>query len=54
MAVDENSKLIHKTCEACGDDKCTITIVKTTESDKENYSKRNDLATINPYLIKIK
>ncbi len=53
MASDESQKIIHKTCEACGDDKCTLVIVPTTETDREIFNKRTgELKELNPYLIK--
>ncbi len=53
MASDPSQKIIHKTCEACGDDKCTLAIVKTTEKDRKIFEKRDEnLRLLNPYLIK--
>jgi len=53
MAADPSQKIIHKTCEACGDDKCTLAIVGTTEKDREIFDKKDeDLKLLNPYLIR--
>jgi len=53
MAYDPLQKVIHKTCEACGDDKCTLAVVSTTEKDREIFEKKDeDLKFLNPYLIK--
>ena len=53
MAADPSQKIIHKTCEACGDDKCTLAIVRTTERDREIFDKKDeDLKHLNPYLIR--
>ena len=53
MAANIGEKMIHKTCEACGDNKCTFALVKTTDEDKEHYRNKDaKLKTINPYLVK--
>ncbi|MHA2224536.1 MAG: hypothetical protein ACXAC8_05000 [Candidatus Hodarchaeales archaeon] len=39
MASDPLNKLIHLTCEACGDDCCTFQYVPTTEEERENHLK---------------
>jgi hypothetical protein len=52
MAADPSQKIIHKTCEACGDDKCTLTIVSTSEEDRRIFEKKaEDLKHLNPYLV---
>ncbi|NHJ31770.1 MAG: hypothetical protein FK732_02800 [Asgard group archaeon] len=52
MAADLSQKVIHKTCEACGDDKCTFAVVSTTEKDREIFDKRGeDLKLLDPYLV---
>ncbi len=38
MAKQPEAKMIHITCETCGDDKCTVDIVPTTEKDRETFS----------------
>lgn len=40
MAMDTDTKLIHLTCEACGDNDCTFDMLPTTEEDRKSYSKR--------------
>ncbi|MFW9916199.1 MAG: L-2-amino-thiazoline-4-carboxylic acid hydrolase, partial [Candidatus Thorarchaeota archaeon] len=40
MAADVTQKLIHTTCEACGDDRCTFDIVPTTEEEREHFLNR--------------
>ncbi|MHA2206291.1 MAG: hypothetical protein ACXAB6_06990 [Candidatus Thorarchaeota archaeon] len=40
MATDENEKIIHLACEACGDDVCTFDMVATTNEEREAFSKR--------------
>lgn len=53
MAADISEKLIHKTCEACGDDKCTLAVVPSNEEDRKNFNKRSkDLIFLNPYIAK--
>ncbi|NHJ47647.1 MAG: hypothetical protein FK733_07660 [Asgard group archaeon] len=53
MSADISEKLIHKTCEACGDDKCTLAIVPTSEEDKKHFNERSkDLIFLNPYIAK--
>ncbi|MHA1531391.1 MAG: L-2-amino-thiazoline-4-carboxylic acid hydrolase [Candidatus Heimdallarchaeota archaeon] len=52
MTTDPSQKIIHRTCEACGDEKCTLAIVPTLRLDREILEKRNeDLKLLNPYLI---
>lgn len=53
MAADISEKLIHKTCEVCGDDKCTLAVVPTTEEDRKYFNERSkDLILLNPYIAK--
>ena len=53
MTFDPSQKVIHKTCEACGDDKCTLAVVSTSEKDREIFEKRDeDLNLLDPYLVK--
>ncbi|MHA1962566.1 MAG: hypothetical protein ACW99U_20430 [Candidatus Thorarchaeota archaeon] len=40
MATDENEKIIHLTCEACGDDVCTFDTVATKNEEREAFSER--------------
>lgn len=42
MSSDPMKKLIHNTCEACGDDKCTIELVKTTEEERKQFTNSDD------------
>ncbi|MFX0205049.1 MAG: L-2-amino-thiazoline-4-carboxylic acid hydrolase [Candidatus Hodarchaeota archaeon] len=41
MAADPLKKLIHTTCEACGDDRCTLALVSTTEKEREHFINEN-------------
>ncbi|MHA2190602.1 MAG: hypothetical protein ACXAEB_11610 [Candidatus Thorarchaeota archaeon] len=41
MATDAEAKIIHLTCEACGDDVCTFDMVTTTKEEREAFSKRS-------------
>ncbi len=43
MAFDEDAKMIHLTCQAAGDDTCTVDIVPTTEEEREAFKKRTGL-----------
>lgn len=52
MTIDKTKKVIHKTCEACGDDKCTLTIVDTTNKEQENFKKGIYLEDLDSYLLK--
>ena len=54
MAIDKSKKVIHKTCEACGDEECTLSIIDTTEEEQENFKKRINLNDLDPYLLKNK
>jgi hypothetical protein len=38
MATDANAKMIHLTCEACGDENCTFDVVATTEEERRSFS----------------
>lgn len=42
MDSDPGKKLIHTTCEACGDDKCTLEFFQTTEEERDNFRNRNN------------
>ncbi|HUT79699.1 MAG TPA: L-2-amino-thiazoline-4-carboxylic acid hydrolase [Candidatus Bathyarchaeia archaeon] len=51
MAMNPREKLIHKTCEACGDANCTLVVEPTTKEDRQHFEKMDaELKTINPYL----
>jgi hypothetical protein len=51
MAADISQKLIHKTCEACGDDVCTLAVVPTTDDDRAIFTDKNkDLLSLDPYI----
>lgn len=39
MASDPNRKLIHLTCETCGDDCCTFAILPTTQEERAAFQK---------------
>ncbi|UCE10962.1 MAG: L-2-amino-thiazoline-4-carboxylic acid hydrolase [Candidatus Thorarchaeota archaeon] len=41
MAKDANAKMIHLTCEACGDENCTFDVVATTEEERRSFSERD-------------
>ncbi|MFQ5979980.1 MAG: L-2-amino-thiazoline-4-carboxylic acid hydrolase [Candidatus Heimdallarchaeota archaeon] len=52
MASDSANKLIHTTCEACGDDQCTFEYVPTTEEERKHFVKRDrDWKYIDPLLV---
>lgn len=52
MSLDPLQKLIHKTCEACGDDHCTFEIVPTTEEEREHFfNKDKNWRIIDPRLV---
>ena len=40
MALHPDTKIVHPTCEACGDDDCTFDRIPTTEEEREAFSKR--------------
>lgn len=51
MATDETKKIIHKSCEACGDNKCILAFVPTTKEDRKSFKDRDkDLIKLDPYL----
>jgi hypothetical protein len=53
MASDMEKKLIHTSCEACGDDRCTLEFLESTKEDQEAYSS-NDIKkwrSVDPYLL---
>ncbi|HUU77802.1 MAG TPA: L-2-amino-thiazoline-4-carboxylic acid hydrolase [candidate division Zixibacteria bacterium] len=52
MIMDKTKKVFHKTCEACGDDKCTLAIIDTTNKEQENFKKRIHLEDLDNYLLK--
>ena len=41
MAMQPEGKMIHLTCEACGDEDCTFDIVPTTEDEQQAFAKRD-------------
>jgi hypothetical protein len=41
MAMDSDAKMIHLTCEACGDNDCTFDIVATTEEERKSFRERD-------------
>jgi len=41
MAMQPEAKMIHITCETCGDDKCTVDIVPTTEGEQRAFVNRD-------------
>jgi hypothetical protein len=43
MAMDARAKMIHLTCEACGDDNCTFDIAATTEEERRAFSERDSM-----------
>jgi hypothetical protein len=52
MALDLNSKLIHKDCAACGDNYCTFEEVPTTSKERADFkSIKNDWRNIDPRLV---
>jgi hypothetical protein len=52
MAVDLNSKLIHKDCAACGDDYCTFEEAPTTSKERAYFkSIKNDWRNIDARLV---
>jgi hypothetical protein len=52
MAVDPNSKFIHKTCAACGDDYCTFERKQTTTKERKDFKeKSNDWKNIDPRIV---
>ncbi|MFX0066283.1 MAG: hypothetical protein ACFFC7_29315 [Candidatus Hermodarchaeota archaeon] len=52
MSSDPMKKLIHITCEACGDDQCTFEFLPTTEEERKQFIDRdNNWKNIDPRLI---
>ncbi len=41
MATDPTQKLIHLTCEACGDDYCTFVTKPTTEEERQAFQNKS-------------
>ncbi|MHA2203789.1 MAG: hypothetical protein ACW991_08875 [Candidatus Hodarchaeales archaeon] len=41
MDSDSTKKLIHTSCEACGDDHCTLEFVNTTEEERNSFINRD-------------
>ncbi len=41
MTWQPDVKMIHLTCEACGDEDCTFDIVPTTEAEQQAFAKRD-------------
>jgi predicted hydrocarbon binding protein len=41
MALDEDAKMIHLTCQAAGDDVCTFDIIPTTEEERQAFKNRD-------------
>jgi len=41
MNSDPTKKLIHTSCEACGDDHCTLEFVDTTEEERNSFINRD-------------
>lgn len=55
MAADVTQKLIHTTCEACGDDRCTFDILPTTKEEREHFLNRKpDWKHVDPHLVQEK
>ncbi|MHA2272190.1 MAG: L-2-amino-thiazoline-4-carboxylic acid hydrolase [Candidatus Hodarchaeales archaeon] len=55
MAADATEKLIHTTCEACGDSCCTFDIVPTSEEERKHFLDRNsDWKYVDPRLVQEK
>ncbi|MHA2247257.1 MAG: L-2-amino-thiazoline-4-carboxylic acid hydrolase [Candidatus Hodarchaeales archaeon] len=53
MASDPKKKLIHTTCEACGDEQCTLEFVQTTEEERRHFINReNSWKYVDPRLYK--
>ncbi|MFX0124738.1 MAG: hypothetical protein ACFFAE_14000 [Candidatus Hodarchaeota archaeon] len=51
MDSDPMKKLIHTTCEACGDDQCTLEFVDTTEEERISFKSRDkNMKYIDPRL----
>ncbi|MFW9991534.1 MAG: hypothetical protein ACFFD4_05705 [Candidatus Odinarchaeota archaeon] len=42
MATDLSRKIIHSTCEACGDANCTFDNLSTTEEERNDFLNRHD------------
>lgn len=51
MSIDNTKKVIHKSCEACGDDECTLAIVETTKKERESFEKGTNFERFDSYLI---
>lgn len=52
MAVDSTSKVIHKTCAACGDDYCTFERKQTTAKERRDFKeKSNDWKNLDPRIV---
>ena len=52
MSLDPSEKLIHTTCEACGDDQCTFEVAPTTEEERKHFFKRDkNWKFIDPRLV---
>ncbi|MFW9886104.1 MAG: L-2-amino-thiazoline-4-carboxylic acid hydrolase [Candidatus Thorarchaeota archaeon] len=43
MAESPETKLIHLTCEACGDENCTFDILPTTEEERKAFSNQTGI-----------
>lgn len=41
MAMHPEGKMIHLTCQACGDEDCSFDIVPTTEEEQQAFAKRD-------------
>ncbi|MFX0115636.1 MAG: hypothetical protein ACFFB3_13890, partial [Candidatus Hodarchaeota archaeon] len=55
MSSDVTTKLIHTTCEACGDDRCTFEFRQTTEDERKNFLNRDSgWQDVDPRLVKEK
>lgn len=52
MAADPDHKLIHRTCEACGDEGCTFELQPTTEKERRDFkNKDRDWRYVDPRLV---
>ncbi|MBS3794468.1 MAG: L-2-amino-thiazoline-4-carboxylic acid hydrolase [Candidatus Thorarchaeota archaeon] len=55
MAMDPDAKMIYTSCEACGDESCTMDIVPTTEKEQESFASRiGSWRSVDPRLFEFK
>jgi len=53
MAADPNHKLIHTSCEPCGDGCCAFASIATSEKERSDFVNRNtDWKHVDPILVK--